>query len=438
MPRESISLPFGSRNLEISLPPGWSPMDICAPAAYAGIKDAAVACREALARPIGMPPLAELARGRKKITLVVDDISRPTPVLQFIEPVIEALQQADVPNEAVTMLTALGIHRTMTQEEMESKIGAAALQRYRWVNHNMDPGPHLELLGRTGRGTEVWFNRLVTEADLVIGLGCIEPHIIASFGGGRKIILPGVAGQKTVAANHAINTTPATFNNVGLDPDKNPMRQDLEEAVALLKPPLFIVNAVLRGDLSIARMVAGDALQAHREGCRTCAEIYGVKIPERADIIITSSHPMNHDLRQGLKAVANTIRALKPGGAMLALVACEKGIGDLSLPRRRLPISQGMMRWVARGLIPLVGHFSMDMKEEDRFVAYFALQSMKNYRLFFYTPTLPPELGERLPFLGLHNDLEAVLTSTIKAAPQGRVLVFPNGGVSYPVIENSA
>lgn len=431
---QNIALPFGERQLEVPLPDGWELQAVCEPAPFDAEPDPHAACEKALAEPAGMAPLAELARGKKKVAVVLEDLSRPTPVHLFSPAVAQALEQAGVPDDAVTIVTGLGVHRPMTAAEVETKIGPSVFARYRWINHDFEPGDHLALLGRTRRGTEVWINRVVAEADLVVTLGCIEPHVIACFGGGAKMIVPGVAGKQTIAANHAINTRPATFNNVGLDPDANPMRQDLEEAAAMLTAPLFVVNAVLRGDLSIARIVAGDPVKAHREGAQTAARIFGAKIPAQADVVITSSHPMNIDFRQGAKALANTIRALKPGGTMLCLLACEQGIGDMNLPKKRIRLGKRGIKRLATLLLPLVGRFTFGMKEEDHFFVYFTLQAMKNYNIVFYAPTLPAELSERLPFLEIHGDMNVAIESARRVTPAGKVLVFPQGGITYPVL----
>ena len=135
-----------------------------------------------------------------------------------------------------------------------------------WENPECDTPEKMVILGTTSRGTPVWINKTVAESDLVISIGCIEPHIIASFGGGYKNIVPGVAGRQTIAHNHALNCAPDTFNNVGRPIDGNPMRLDLEEAARMLKPPVFIINAILNYRQGVVKIVAGDPIEAHRAG----------------------------------------------------------------------------------------------------------------------------------------------------------------------------
>jgi len=233
-------------------------------------------------------------------------------------------------------------------------------------------------LGTTSRGTPVWINRTVAEADFVVSIGCIEPHIIASFGGGYKNIIPGVAGRLTTAHNHTLNCSPATFNMVGQPIDRNPMRLDLEEGAAMLRPPVFIINAILNNLQQVVKIVAGDPVKAHRAGVEASSQLYGVPVKAAADIVITDSHPMDSDLRQGVKALANTVRALKPGGVIITLVRAEEGVGVFGLANTKLPLGRKALQFLAPVLLPLVPRLKIKgLGEEDRFFLYFALQGMR-------------------------------------------------------------
>ena len=246
----------------------------------------------------------------------------------------------------------------------------------------------------------------------------------------------GVAGRATIAHNHGLNCQPATFNNVGQPIEHNPMRQDLEEAGKMVKAPVFIVNAVLNSTLQVVRVVAGDAVQAHREGVKTSAQIYGVRVPRAADVVITCSHPMNSDLRQGVKALANTIRAVKRGGVMVTLVKAEEGVGVFGLANKKLPLGKGALRLLAPVLLPLVPKLKLKgMGEEDKFFLYFALQAMRHATLLLYAPTIPLEIHERLPFVDFVNGVEEGIALARKRFPGAAdVLVFPHGGITYPIM----
>jgi hypothetical protein len=245
-----------------------------------------------------------------------------------------------------------------------------------------------------------------------------------------------VAGKITIAHNHALNCRPGTFNMVGQPIDENPMRLDLEEAAGMLKGQVFIVNAVLNSGLEVVRVVCGHPIAAHRAGVQVSASIYGVKLPAPADIVITNSHPMDQDLRQGVKALANTIRAVRPGGVMITLVRAEEGVGVFGLANRKLPVGKAALKFLAPVLLPLVPKLKLNgMGEEDRFFLYFALQAMRHGSLLLYGPTIPPEIHERLPFVNFIKSLDEGLQRARQQFPQkAEVVVFPYGGSTYPIL----
>ena len=253
MPQTTIQLPWGEGSIDFNLPENWNLLGVMEPSPLPGAPDAVAEARRALLEPIGCPRLSEMARSAKKIALVVDDGSRPTPVARFLPAVLDELQQGGVSLNQVTVVPALGVHRPMTEEELAQRVGPALLAQMHWDSPDCGDPARLADLGGTSRGTPVLVNKTVAEADLVVSIGCIEPHIIASFGGGYKNLIPGVASRQTIAHNHALNCTPDTFNMVGQPIEKNPMRLDLEEAGKMIKAPVFIVNAVLNSSLEVVR-----------------------------------------------------------------------------------------------------------------------------------------------------------------------------------------
>jgi len=222
--------------------------------------------------------------------------------------------------------------------------------------------------------------------------------------------------------------------------EENPMRQDFEEAGALLGPPVFIVNAVLNGALEVVRIVAGHPIAAHREGARVSAGLNAVRIPGPADIVITDSHPMDQDFRQGMKALANAIHAVRRGGVLLTLVRAEEGLGVMGLATRGLPVGPRTLRALAPLLLPLVRRMKpRGLGEEERFFLYFTLQAIRRVRLLMYAPTLTPEHRANLPFVEFANSVESAVERAAElAGPKPRVLVFPQGGVTYPVTDGGA
>lgn len=436
MAGRNLLLPWGKEEMQLSLPEDWHIAGTLEPASLPSVKDVADEIYRSLQSPISCPRLRDLARPGMKVALVIDDISRPTPVPLICPAVLDELEQAGIGRESITVITALGVHRSMREEEVAQRVGGSLQPGLRWQNHDCDDLERLVFLGTTRRGTPVLFNRTVAQADLIVSIGCIEPHIIASFGGGYKNLLPGVTGRETIAHNHTLNCTPDTFNMVGQPIERNPMRLDLEEGAQMLKQPVFIVNAVLDSALRIVRIVSGDPIAAHREGVETSARLYGVPVPAPADLVITDSHPMDQDLRQGVKSLANTIRAVRPGGVQITLVRADEGVGVFGLAGRRLPLGRRGLRALAPLLLRLVPQLKIQgMGEEDRFFLYFALQAMRHCSMLLYAPTIPPEVQANLPFVKFVNSpQEAISQARRTLNERAEVLVFPHGGTTYPIL----
>ncbi|MEW6181057.1 MAG: nickel-dependent lactate racemase [Chloroflexota bacterium] len=430
------SLPWGNTSLTLDLPAQWQVLGSYSPAGNVPPVDPTEETARRLQEPVGTARLRELATGKQRIALVIDDGSRPTPVARILPAVIEELTAAGVDLTGITVLPALGVHRPMSWEEVNTRLGNGYLASMKLVQHECDNPAELVFLGTTTRGTPVKVNRHLAEADLIISIGCIEPHIIASFGGGYKNLIPGLASRETIAHNHALNCRPDTFNMVGQPIEQNPMRLDLEEAARMIKVPVFIINAVLNSQLQTIRVVCGDPIAAHREGAQASASIYGVPVPTRAEVVITASYPMDQDLRQGVKALANTIRALQAGGVMITAVRAEEGLGVFGLANRKLPLGKNALRALAPVLLPLVPRLKLKgMGEEDKFFLYFALQAMRSGTLLMYAPTIPAEIHERLPFVTFVESIhQAIRLAESRFPQQARVLIFPQGGITYPIL----
>jgi lactate racemase len=433
---EPVTIPWGKESLTFAVPSEWQITGRLEPSSLAKPVDVAAEVKKALVSPVMAPALRTSVKPGMRITIVIDDLSRPTPVSLILPEVLNDLTSAGAELHQITIIPALGVHRPMTDEEVRERMGKLVSEDINWESHDCDDLEKMKFLGTTSRGTPVWINRTAAESDLIISIGCIEPHIIASFGGGYKNIVPGIAGRATIAHNHAINCRPDTFNMVGQPIEGNPMRLDLEEGAAMLGKPVFIINAVLNSALQPVRIVAGDPIVAHREGCRTSAEIYSARLAKPADIVITSSHPMDSDLRQGVKALANTIRAVRPGGVLFILARAEEGTGVFGLANKKLPLGRTALKLLSPLLLPLVPKLKLKgMGEEDKFFLYFALQAMRRCQLIMYAPTIPPAVRENLVFIEfVDSPEEGIEKAHQKFQRQADVAIFPHGGMTYPIV----
>jgi nickel-dependent lactate racemase len=261
------------------------------------------------------------------VVILVDDITRPTPTDKLLPPVLERIEKAGIPDEEVTIIMAMGTHRPMTDEEQEVKLGRAVLDRYTVLNRDYRETEKFVSLGKTESGVPVEADREVLEADFVIALGNIVPHISAGWGGGSKMILPGICSQNTTDMMHymACVLQPVLEVIGTLD---NRIRKEMDiiaEKVGLN----FIINTVLDEEYRMIGVFAGDFRQAHAAGVKLAEEIMIVPIPAQADILIMSGNPCHFDYWQGIKPYAYSHRAVREGGVIIFLLDGTEGLcGD--------------------------------------------------------------------------------------------------------------
>lgn len=315
---------YGQGAQAVRLPAGMT-YDILLPnLPPATVNPRATVC-EALRHPIGTPPLRQVVRQGDRVAILVNDITRMAHSEVFLPILLEELNAAGIPDRDIFVVFALGIHRPQTAEEQRRIVGEAVARRITLYDHDCYDRANLVYVGRTSRGNEVWINRRVYEADRIILTGEIIHHLIAGYSGGRKSLVPGVAGAATTTFNHRFILDPRCRSGVL---DGNPVHEDLMEACRL-RPPDFLLNVVLNPSGQLVQAVAGHYDLAHRAGCESVDRIYRIPLKEPYDCILASAggFPFDIDLRQAHKGMENAARALRPGGVMIYFAECPDGAG---------------------------------------------------------------------------------------------------------------
>lgn len=308
-----------------------SPYDYVVPLAKkADLGGAFASIEEALDRPLGSPCLEELSRDAEKIVIIVPDITRGWCRAPEMNAALRR-RIASVSRAPVTWIVATGQHRGITAEEAPLVYGDAPLPSDSLMNHNCDDAKNVKLT--TSRGTPIWLNTRFCDADLVVMTGGITYHDMAGFSGGRKSIIPGVAGRRSIVANHNYclidgNLNPATDSGLI---EGNPMAQDQKEFadLALRGKKCFILNAVADSLGQPAAWVAGDLWQAWEQGCQTCRALDSLYIPRRAARCIAScgGSPFDMDLYQATKAFFAPLSALMPEAPVVLAAGVEDSLG---------------------------------------------------------------------------------------------------------------
>ncbi|HOC72927.1 MAG TPA: nickel-dependent lactate racemase [Candidatus Hydrogenedentes bacterium] len=272
-----------------------------------------------------------------RVCIIVSDATRRTGVHLLLPALLDALAQRGVCREDVRFLVATGVHRAPTTAELERILGPPLYRDFadRIVAHDADDTDGLRFLGNTRRGTPVWINREALDADFLVVTGTVVLHYFAGYGGGRKAVVPGVAGRETIAANHALNLDPVSDRlnpavRTGVTAG-NPVAEDMAEAAAMV-PVHLCVNTVLNRRGDICGVHTGTMAAAHAAACRQAASLYQVPLGESADLVVASAGSAPNFL-QSHKALHNAWQARRPGGLVLLLAPCPEGLGGSGFAR---------------------------------------------------------------------------------------------------------
>jgi nickel-dependent lactate racemase len=264
--------------------------------------------RAALGAPVGALPLTEIGRGKNQVAILFDDVTRPTPTWRIVPFVLELLAKAGIEDEQIRFIAAPGNHRPLTMVDFVKKLGPDIPRRFRVYNHN--PFELFEDLGKTKRGTPVLVNREVMRCDLKIGIGGILPHGLAGFGGGAKIILPGVVSIDTVKHNHLVIAGPADRRNPTVAQGKvagNDVREDMEECARMVGLD-WKIDVVFNGRRDVARLFCGDVVAEHRAAVDAAWQAYATPVEHDCDVVVANCYPIDIQVGKGLWPAAASLR----------------------------------------------------------------------------------------------------------------------------------
>ncbi len=342
---ERFTLPYGKGSQTVEIEDGHlAGVLVSGMHAYKAAATPDELVRGALANPIGSARLRELAAGKRRITVIASDHTRPVPSRVIMPPLLEEIRAGN-PDAEVTILVATGLHRTTTREELEGKFGADIVAREHIVVHDCDDEANLVQLGTLPSGGALVVNRIAAEADLLVSEGFIEPHFFAGFSGGRKSVLPGIASRATVMYNHnsAFIDNPCARTGVL---DGNPIHADMLFAAKAARLA-FVVNVVIDAAHQPVYCVAGDCEAAHRAGCDfLSAQCRVDAIPADIAISTNGGYPLDQNIYQSVKGMTAAEATVKPGGVIVMFAQAADGHGGASFHRtfRDEPDLERLMR----------------------------------------------------------------------------------------------
>ena len=416
---------YDNRPLTFDLPEGWNLLAMSEPQDVPAAGSVERLVKEGLKNPIGMAPLAEIigSLDNKTVVIVSEDQTRPAPVGEVALPLINELNALGVADDNIEVIIGRGTHRPITQEELQKKLGSEVLDRVRVSLHDPDDEASLVKLGTTSRGTPCWANRKFVEAGFTVGIGTINPHYFAGYGGGPKIVLPGVSGRDTVRHNHVLMREPGTTQGIT---EGNPLWEDMLEAARLVGLDMKI-DCLLNAETKIYKIFVGEVEAEQREAIAALKSIYGAPVPKLADVTITSGYPLETDLIQSGKSILLADDITREGGTVILISACPDGAGPMMYETlRERPGPDEVVDWIAAGKASTTGG---PMASRLR-------RLLATKGLIVVTEGLTKQQLEDMEMEHAAS-IEDALVRASKKYPKAEVIVLPIGGSTFPYVEEA-
>jgi len=383
--------------------------------------------RSALSRPTGCGTLAEQARGCGSACILVCDITRPVPNHVVLPVLIETLIDAGLRPDSITILVATGLHRPNEGEELRELIGSErVLETVKVVNHfARNDDDHL-FLGATSGGLPVSLDRRFVAADLRIVVGLVEPHFMAGYSGGRKVILPGIAHRDTIRALHSARLLTrdnvANCRLVG-----NPVHEEQMRAMGMIGK-CFAVNTVIDENRDLSFVNFGDLGESHTAAVEFAQPYFEVPLDHRFNTVVTSGagHPLDQNYYQTVKGMVAVLGMIGPESDIFIVSECSDGLGSREYggAQARL-ISMGVDRFLEDALM-------REYAAVDEWETVMQTKAMRTAKIHLFSECLKPE-EKRLTGVRVVDSLVPAIKECVERKEDRRVAVIPGGPYIIPV-----
>ncbi len=417
---------YGKKELTITLPEQIKttpiikhPMPVLA--------DSSESISEALLNPIGSPPLTQLAQNKKTVCILICDITRPVPNGLVLPPLIQMLVEAGIKKENILILVATGLHRPNEGEELRELVGSDEIYNtIRIENHfARDRAAHVDL-GYTSSNIPIGIDRRFIDADLKIATGLVEPHFMAGYSGGRKVVAPGIAYQDTILKFHTAHILEHK-NSDNCILDGNPLHQAQLEIIRTIGD-IYAVNTVIDERRRLGKVTFGAIEASHLEAVTFMKKYAEIQIDQKFRTIITSAggYPLDKTYYQTVKGMVGPLGILEKGGTLIIASECSEGMGSPEFVSAQKQLcKQGMDDFMAT----LYG------REEaliDEWQTEMLLKPLRHGSVKLYTTNLSE--SERKQTCVEHIDsIEDAVIASLKEQGSNNVAIIPEGPYVIPL-----
>jgi len=421
-----IDLLYGRKGLTVDLPEEVRaqvirkhPMPLLA--------DPVGAVRRALEKPAACPSLSELAKGKKNACILICDITRPVPNGLILPPLVESLTRAGIARENILILVATGLHRPNEGEELREVVGSDEIfDTLRIENHfARDREAHADL-GRTSTGIPIMIDRRFVEADLRIVTGLVEPHFMAGYSGGRKVVSPGVAYQDTILMFHTAKML-EHCKAANCVIEGNPLHNEQTEIVRAIGG-VVAVNVVIDEERRLGFVNFGEVEASHARAVEFMRKYAEIRIPRRFKTIVTTSagYPLDKTYYQTVKGMVGVMDILEPGGTIIIASECSEGMGSPEFAEaQRLLCEVGPERFMS--LLE-----DRDKALIDEWETEMLLKPLRVGNIRLYSTGLS-ESERKHVFVEMVFSVEAAVAASIRAHGDAEIAVVPEGPYVIPL-----
>jgi nickel-dependent lactate racemase len=415
-----IQFPYGKETLELDIPADrFKGALVSKMHEYKPSKSQEQLVLDALANPIGSPKLTELAKGKKNIVVVASDHTRPVPSKVIIPAMLAEIRKGS-PDADITILIATGCHRETTKDELVGKFGPDIVAKEKIIIHDCEQSPCVNI-GKLPSGGNIIINKVALDAELLVAEGFIEPHFFAGFSGGRKSILPGIADRETVLYNHNGEFMASPYARTGIL-DGNPIHADMLAAAKAAKLT-FICNVIINSQKEVVYAVAGDLEKAHDAGREfLLSKCQADAIPADIAISTNGGYPLDQNIYQAVKGISAGEAAVKKGGVIIMIAACNDGHGGESF--HKTFVDEKDLERMTRDFIAT----PKNKTRADQWESQVLARALCHAKAVIFISSVPDELIKDFQMIPAHSLPEALAKADeILGNPNAGILAIPDG-----------
>lgn len=421
-----IALKYGRGELSVDIPDRVEPTVVRKPRMPV-IQDPVSAVDQAITDPIGCAPLTELASNAHSACIAICDITRPVPNHLFLRPLIERLIDSGISSDRITIIVATGLHRPNEGDELRELIGDDwVFDHAQVVNHFARRDEDHVLIGTTStRQTVVRLDRRFVEADLRIATGLVEPHFMAGYSGGRKVIAPGLAHAETITTFHSARfmADPAAAN---CNFEKNPLHEEQLEIVGMLGGALAL-NTVIDEDRQLSMINFGEILKSHQAAVDFVRPFCEVTLPRRFGTVVTSAagYPLDKTYYQTIKGMVGAMNILQPGGDLIIASQCSEGMGSEEF----IQAQQRLVQLGGDGFLNTI--LKKSHADIDEWQTQMQLKPMSVGNLFLYSDGLPSQYHQATGVTVVES-VEQAIQASLARHSNPSLAIIPEGPYVVP------